>query len=72
MNIEQARAALKNQILVGTSNIHHRGGELLYATGYLKAERKRFFFFGTGVFLFRDKWGENEVVQLASKFKFAS
>jgi len=69
MTDEEARMALKNNALVGTSNVSGKRGFCLFSTGYLKEEikvrgRER------KDFLFVDKWKETVVVRPASAFMF--
>lgn len=65
----EAEMAVKSQVLVGTNNVAGKAGLCLFSTGHLIREVK---VKGSGQkqFLFRDYWGEIEVVRPASAFYF--
>lgn len=69
MTVLEAKEAMKNHILVGTSNVQSKGGFCLFLTGYLvktaKVKDKK-----EEHFRFRDRWGEIEVTRPASMFIF--
>jgi len=66
----EAQEAVKNHILVGTSNVQAKGGFCLYLTGHLikmvKVKGKK-----EKDFVFQDTFGEAEVIRSASAFSLA-
>ena len=71
MTLPEVKEAIEKGVLVGTSSVSVKGGFCLYSTGHLvkmvKVRGKK-----EKECLFRDTFGEVEVVRPASQFSFAN